>query len=171
MRLVQTDNLEFLRKKYIEVIEQTPDFMRNVRWIYGQHPKDEMIQDYMDNGEMYALMNGNEIAGMVAVVMHQDDNYKTVPWQVDLRNDEVATIHILAICPEYQGRSLGIQLINKIEKLSKNNGKKAVRLDVLKSNIPAQKMYERAGYSLRGEQKLYAENTGITDFLFYEKIF
>lgn len=171
MRLVQTDNLEFLRKKYIEVIEQTPDFMRNVRWIYGQHPKDEMIQDYMDNGEMYALMNGNEIAGMVAVVMHQDDNYKTVPWQVDLRNDEVATIHILAICPEYQGRSLGIQLINQIEKLSKNNGKKAVRLDVLKSNIPAQKMYERAGYSLRGEQKLYAENTGITDFLFYEKIF
>ena len=170
MRLVQTDNLEFLRKKYIEVIEQTPDFMRNVRWIYGQHPKDEMIQDYMDNGEMYALMNGNEIAGMVAVVMHQDDNYKTVPWQVDLRNDEVATIHILAICPEYQGRSLGIQLINQIEKLSKNNGKKAVRLDVLKSNIPAQKMYERAGYSLRGEQKLYAENTGITDFLFYEKI-
>ena len=145
--------------------------MRNVRWIYGQHPKDEMIQDYMDNGEMYALMNGNEIAGMVAVVMHQDDNYKTVPWQVDLRNDEVATIHILAICPEYQGRSLGIQLINQIEKLSKNNGKKAVRLDVLKSNIPAQKMYERAGYSLRGEQKLYAENTGITDFLFYEKIF
>ena len=171
MRLVQTDNLEFLRKKYIEVIEQTPDFMRNVRWIYGQHPKDEMIQDYMDNREMYALMNGNEIAGMVAVVMHQDDNYKTVPWQVDLRNDEVATIHILAICPEYQGRSLGIQLINQIEKLSKNNGKKAVRLDVLKSNIPAQKMYERAGYSLRGEQKLYAENTGITDFLFYEKIF
>ena len=171
MRLVQTDNLEFLRKKYIEVIEQTPDFMRNVRWIYGQHPKDEMIQDYMDNGEMYALMNGNEIAGMVAVVMHQDDNYKTVPWQVDLRNDEVATIHILAICPEYQGRSLGIQLINQIEKLSKNNGKKAVRLDVLKSNIPARKMYERAGYSLRGEQKLYAENTGITDFLFYEKIF
>ena len=171
MRLVQTDNLVFLRKKYIEVIEQTPDFMRNVRWIYGQHPKDEMIQDYMDNGEMYALMNGNEIAGMVAVVMHQDDNYKDVPWQVDLRNDEVATIHILAICPEYQGRSLGIQLINQIEKLSKNNGKKAVRLDVLKSNIPAQKMYERAGYSLRGEQKLYAENTGITDFLFYEKIF
>ena len=76
MRLVQTDNLVFLRKKYIEVIEQTPDFMRNVRWIYGQHPKDEMIQDYMDNGEMYALMNGNEIAGMVAVVMHQDDNYQ-----------------------------------------------------------------------------------------------
>ena len=66
---------------------------------------------------------------------------------------------------------MGIQLINQIEKLSKNNGKKAVRLDVLKSNIPAQKMYERAGYSLRGEQKLYAENTGITDFLFYEKIF
>ena len=56
MRLVQTDNLEFLRKKYIEVIEQTPDFMRNVRWIYGQHPKDEMIQDYMDNGDLFCFL-------------------------------------------------------------------------------------------------------------------
>ena len=33
MRLVQTDNLEFLKKKYIEDIEQTPDFMCNTHSI------------------------------------------------------------------------------------------------------------------------------------------
>ena len=55
-----------------------------------------------------------------------------------------------------------------VEIISKNNGKKAVRLDVLKSNNSAQKMYEKVGYSCRGEQKMYAENTGITCFIFYE---
>ena len=43
-------------------------------------------------------------------------------------------------------------------------------LDALKTNLPAQRMYEKAGFLYRGEQRLYAENTGVTDFLYYEKI-
>ena len=53
--------------------------------------------------------------------------------------------------------------------LSAKNGKKALRLDTLKTNLPAQHMYDKAGFSYRGEQYLYAENTGWTDFLYYEK--
>lgn len=34
---------------------------------------------------------------------------------------------------------------------------------------PAQHLYEKAGYVYRGEQNLYAENTGRIDFMFYEK--
>ena len=55
-----------------------------------------------------------------------------------------------------------------INKIQSKNGKKAVRFDALKSNIPAQKMYERYGFKFRGIQKLYYENTGWADFLFYE---
>ena len=29
--------------------------------------------------------------------------------------------------------------------------------------------YDEAGFVYRGEQRLYAENTGMTDFLYYEK--
>ena len=47
-------------------------------------------------------------------------------------------------------------------------GKKAIRLDALASNIPAQHMYEKLGFAYRGKQNLYAENTGWTDFLYYE---
>ena len=39
----------------------------------------------------------------------------------------------------------------------------------MKSNLPAQRMYEKAGFSFRGVQRLYAENTGMTDFLYYEE--
>ena len=47
-------------------------------------------------------------------------------------------------------------------------GKKAIRLDALASNIPAQHMYEKLGFAYRGKRNLYAENTGWTDFLYYE---
>ena len=39
-----------------------------------------------------------------------------------------------------------------------------------KLNKKEQRMYEKAGFLYRGEQRLYAENTGVTDFLYYEKI-
>ena len=61
-----------------------------------------------------------------------------------------------------------MKILEEAVELSRKNGKKAVRFDALKSNIPAQKMYERYGFKFRGIQKLYYENTGWADFLFYE---
>lgn len=50
----------------------------------------------------------------------------------------------------------------------RENGKKTIRLDVLASNVPARRMYERLGFEYRGKQNLFAANTGWTDFLYYE---
>ena len=43
-----------------------------------------------------------------------------------------------------------------------------IRLDALASNTPAHRIYERLGFEYRGKQHLYAENTGWTDFFFFE---
>ena len=98
MHLVNTDDFETVKGKYIDVIENTPDIEKYARWIYGKHPTDESLKAYIDRGEMYVLTDGEEIAGMAAVAM-----------------------------------------------------------------------YEKAGFTYRGEQRLYAENTGMMDFLYYEK--
>ena len=45
---------------------------------------------------------------------------------------------------------------------------KAIRLDALASNTPAHKIYKALGFEYRGKQHLYAENTGWTDFYFFE---
>ena len=84
--------------------------------------------------------------------------------------DEVATVHLLAVCPDHRGKSLGVRILEEAMEIALRNGKKALRLEVLKSNLPAQRMYDRAGFVFRGEQRLYAENTGMMDFLYYEKI-
>ena len=45
---------------------------------------------------------------------------------------------------------------------------KAIRLDALASNTPAHKIYKSLGFEYKGKQYLYAENTGWTDFYFFE---
>ena len=169
MHLVQAHDLETVKEHYINVIKNTPEIEQYARWAYGKHPTDEGLRSYIENGEMYLLTDRGIVAGMVAFVMHQGPDYETVPWAERLENDQVATLHLLAVCPEYQGRALGITILELADELAKQQGKRAMRLDVLESNLPAQHMYEKAGYVYRGKQRWYAENTGWTNFLLYEK--
>lgn len=170
MHLVLTNDFETVRQKYIEVIDNTPEIERHARWAYGKHPNDESLRSYIDRGEMFLLTDGADVAGLTALTMCQGEDYKSIPWQIELKSDQVATIHLLAVCPAYRGNSLGLKILKEAMDIAVKNGKKALRLDTLKSNLPAQHMYDRAGFSYRGEQRMYAENTGMTDFLYYEKI-
>ena len=169
MNLVQAHDIETVKKLYINVIENTPKIDKTARWVYGKHPTDESLRSYIENGEMFLLTDRDTVAGMVAIVMHQGTDYEDIPWAEKLENDQVATLHLLAVCPDYRGRALGNTILELAGELAKQQGKKALRLDVLESNLPAQRMYEKAGYEYRGKQRWYAENTGWTNFLLYEK--
>ena len=169
MNLVRAYDLETVKGHYINVIENTPEIEKYARWVYGKHPTDEALRSFIENGEMYLLADGGTVAGMVAIVMHQGTDYEDIPWTEKLENDQVATLHLLAVCPEYRGRSLGNTILELAGELAKQQGKRAIRLDVLESNRPARHLYEKNGFIVRGKEHWYAENTGWTDFLLYEK--
>ena len=168
MQLVLAGDFAVVREKYIEVIEHTRDMNIHARWIYGQHPTDAMIQSYIDGQEMYLFMDGQNVAGMTAITMYQGEDYHAVIWSQNLKDDEVASLHIFTVTPEYQGKGISKRMMAEIISLVIKKGKKAIRLDALASNSPAQHMYEKLGFEYRGKRNLYAENTGWTDFLYYE---
>ena len=74
----------------------------------------------------------------------------------------------VAVKPEYQKKGIGSMMRDEAVRLARYSNKKAVRLDALASNTPARHMYETKGFEYRGKLKLYADNTGLTDFCFYE---
>ena len=170
MQLVLANDLAAVREKYIEVIEHTKDMNMHARWIYGKHPTDAMIQSYIDRQEMYLFMDGQNVVGMIAVTMYQGEDYHEILWSQNLKDDEVASLHILAVDPEYQGKGVSERMMREIISLAKKSERKAIRLDALATNIPAQRLYEKLGFVYRGKQTLFAENTGWTDFLYYELI-
>ena len=137
MQLVLAGDFAVVREKYIEVIEHTKDMNIHARWIYGQHPTDAMIQSYIDRQEMYLFMDGQNVAGMTGLTMYQGEEYHGVIWSQRLKDDEVASLHILAVAPEYQGKGVSKRMMEAIISLAMEKGKKAIRLDTLASNIPA----------------------------------
>jgi ribosomal protein S18 acetylase RimI-like enzyme len=160
--------LKAAEELYRNIIAKTADLNQFARWQWNLHPSEEMIEEYMRTGAMYLFMDGGKTAGAMAVTMAQGSDYHGVAWAVPAADDETAVIHILGVAPEYQGRGIGKQMIDQAMELARASGKKALRLDTLASNTPAQHLYQEKGFTYRGKRNLYAGNTGWTDFFFYE---
>ena len=153
---------------YDEVTERTPDIVIYARWQKGKHPTVEGIKAYVDEGSMYLYKEHDTIVGAMALTMYQGEDYHAIEWSQKVPDDEVAVIHILAVSPDKQGAGIGSEMICEAIRLAQSKSMKSIRLDALGSNTPAHRLYERLGFEYRGKQYLYAENTGWTDFYFFE---
>jgi len=153
---------------YDDVIERTPDIATHAQWNKGKHPTVEGLKAYIDEGSIYLYREDNTIIGAMAMTMYQGEDYHAVEWSEQVADDKVAVIHILAVSPDKQREGIGSKMIRDAICLAQKKGMQAIRLDTLTSNKPAQRIYEHLGFECRGQQHLYAENTGWLDFLFYE---
>ena len=59
-------------------------------------------------------------------------------------------------------------VIRRAVALARGRGWKALRLDVLEDNVPAQRLYRRAGFVYIETKQIWYESTGLANFLLYE---
>ena len=153
---------------YDDLTELTPEMATYARWSKGKHPTIEGIRIYIDEGSMYLYKEEGNIVAAMAVTMYQGEDYHAIDWVQQVADGKVAVIHILAVSPDTQGKGIGSEMIREAIRLALSKGMQTIRLDALASNTPAHRLYERLGFEYRGKQYLYAENTGWTDFYFFE---
>ena len=170
MKLKQATLADFesVQAFYGDVMDRTPGIARYARWQKGKHPTSEGIKTFIEEGSMYLRREKGVIIGAMALSMRQGEEYHAVAWSRNAADDEVAVIHLLAVSPDRQSTGIGSEMVLEAIQLAKTQGMKAIRLDALASNTPAHRLYERLGFVNRGVQHLYAENTGWTDFFFFE---
>ena len=168
IRSALPEDFERLSSLYHHTIGDTPGMTVHARWVYGQHPTDGMLLDYIHQGALYVLETDGGFAAAMAVTLSQGEDYREISWLSPLKDDEAAVVHILCVRPSSQGQGLGRHMVEESLRIAKEAGRKSVRLDALASNTPAHRLYEGLGFSLVGRKELYADNTGWTDFLFFE---
>lgn len=162
--------LDEVEALYADIIDHTADMARYARWKKGLHPTRAAMRDYIREGAMFLLMDGACIAGAMAVTLWQGEDYHAIPWGVEAADDEVAVLHLLGVRPSAQGKGVGARLVREALDIAREQHRKALRLDALESNLPARRLYEALGFAYRGQQRLWADNTGWTQFCYYERI-
>ena len=97
-----------------------------------------------------------------------NEGYAGTRWPTEAEPGAVRVIHILGVHPRFAGRGYARQLVAHALDMARQQGCKAVRLDVLKGNLPAERLYRGMGFVYVDTMRMYYEDTDWTDFELYE---
>ena len=167
-RKAEKEDFDKVRSLYWTLIDLEQDDPSFPHWKKGIHPSDEMIRNSIDKKELYVLADSDEIAACVIANDEKVDGYADAPWQID--SDEVIVLHVLAVRPDYRGQGLAWTLVKNVIELERKAGKKALRLDVIKNNITAEKLYQKLGFQYIQTKTLYYDVVGEMTFKLYELV-
>lgn len=153
---------------YDSVIDKMQDSEFKPGWEKGVYPTEKFLTDAIKNQELFVgTLNGTLVSAMV--INHEyTEGYEKAKWNIVATKEEVAIIHALGISPTYQGQGIAKQMVKEAIIIANANCNKAIRLDVLSSNIPAQKLYATMGFQYIETIKLFYEDTGLTDYVLFE---
>ena len=79
-------------------------------------------------------------------------------------------IHALGVHPDFQGKGCAKAMVRKAITIAGETGMKAIRLDVLAGNIPAENLYQGMGFQYLTSVQMYYEDTGWAAFKLYEYV-
>lgn len=164
------DDFGILRRLYDDVIEGLAGKKYDAGWKKGLYPTDDMIKELLSCGELFPAYHGEQIAGAMVINHRTNEGYVGTEWGIEATPKEVAVIHMLCVHPDFSGRHIADALVEEAERRAECMGAKAIRLDVLKGNRPAEVLYERHDFKQRRVVNLYYDDTGWTDYILYEKI-
>ena len=105
------------------------------------------------------------------VLNHEyNESYKNYQWHTNVDDSELLIIHALGVHSDFNGKGYAKAMVQKAIDIAKETGMKAIRLDVLRGNIPAEKLYQRFGFQYMATLQMYYEDTGWTEFKLYEYV-
>ena len=157
-----------VRAFYHSLIDAITGQTNTVGWKKDIYPAPEFLLDSIRKGELYLAAEDEEI--LAAMVLNHDCNegYREFAWPTEATPEEVTMIHALGVHPRHARQGCAKKMVLFAIETARENHQKVIRLDVLKGNVPAEKLYNGLGFQLLHTLPMFYEDTGWTDFELYE---
>jgi ribosomal protein S18 acetylase RimI-like enzyme len=137
-------------------------------WKMGIYPTEQLIKNAILEQTLLLQHMEDDLVGAMILNNDCEPEYENVKWQIDANKTEVMVIHLLGVSHIYQGKGIAKQMVSSVIDMCRKNSIKAIRLDVLKRNIPAAKLYTSIGFQYIDSVEIFYEDTGLMDFQLYE---
>ena len=172
MQIRQAKSSEFIsvRNFYWNLIEQMTGHKNAIGWKIGIYPSDEYLSESIRRNELYVLDSEDGYSACVIVNRFYNEGYNGCPWKVNCTSNEILVLHALAVRPNVQGKGIGKLVVQDLIEMAKASGKKSVRLDILKGNIAAERLYTKMGFVYIQSKTMFYEDTGWTEYVMYELV-
>ena len=152
IRLAEAGEIDEIYDFYKEVCKELEGAKYSPLWQIGFYPCIADIENHINNKNMYIAITDGRIASVMATVNHGD----------------YSSLHLFAVHSDFRNQHLGKQMMNKLFEIAKERENNKIMLDVVKGNLPAEKLYQKMGFEYIREKTEYIERVGNVDFNIYE---
>lgn len=170
IRRAQINELERVKAFYDMVIDAMEGAQYAPAWQKDIYPSKEDLSGALSRGELYVGERDGDIVSAMVVNRTYNEGYNGAPWRVAARPDEVTVVHMLCTHPDCARQGLGRELVAEAIDIAKKRGDRVMRLDVLRGNLPAGKLYAGMGFEYIKTVNMFYEDTGWVDFELYEYV-
>lgn len=165
------EEFQTARLFYHTLIDDLKNAAYRPGWQKDIYPDPEELKAEITAGNFYCGYVANELASCM-VINHrfQDDAYAEAKWETKATAEEVLVIHILGVGSRFARKGLAKQMVRFAIDTAEKTGMKAVRLDVMKGNLPAERLYPQMGFHYRNTVPMYYPDVGWMEFELYEYV-
>ena len=170
MKIIQAEPGDYpkIREFYHSLIDALEGLEYSPAWKKDIYPAPEDLKEAVDQGWLYYAEENGRIPASMVLNHHYNDAYKNVSWSICPEPEKIMVIHLLGVHRDFTRQGMGKAMVRYALAHAKETGMKTVRLDVLKGNLPAEKLYESSGFTYVTTLPMFYEDTGWTDFELYE---
>ncbi len=168
IRKAKTDEYQTVRAFYHSLIDGLAGRPYGAGWKKDIYPAPDFLSDAVRAGELYIGEEDGKIVASMVLNHDCNEGYREFRWPTEAEDGEVTVIHALGVHPDCAGKGYGRQLVRFAVDAARGDRQKVIRLDVLKGNLPAEKLYAGMGFRLLHTLPMYYEDTGWTDYELYE---
>lgn len=161
-------HLDALAEFYDMVTDHLEATVNYPKWTKEVYPGRESIQRAIEGGVQYICTWEGKTVGAFILNRDPQGNYAAGEWKKEVPEGEYMVIHTLAVSPDCARQGIGRLMIDYAIDCARAGGCRTIRLDVVPDNIPARKLYEKAGFTFAGEKDLERDIPEIPLFALYE---
>ena len=169
-RRAQPHEIDDVISFYYDVIDHITATEEHPKWKRNVYPDNDYLRSSVESGELYIALDGDRIVGGLIMNTFATDVYSDAPWGIDASPEEVNILHTLAVHPSLLQRGIGRFMLEEAKRTARDCGIKALRLDILRGNTPAFRLYESAGFRYVSTAAMTYKSLGLAEFDLYELI-
>ncbi len=131
---------------YDEIILWLDNNVNYPRWIYKVYPSANSVRTMVDAGCQYIYRDGESIFAAFALNTEPQGNYQKGNWSQTLEDGSYLVLHALAVDSKKQRSGIGTAIIQFCIAKAKKENYKAFRADIVPTNYPARRLFEKNGF-------------------------
>lgn len=139
--------------------EYSPD------WHWGIYPSEIDLKQKLENATVIIAIDNDKVISAGVLTKGEDPNYLHVNWD----HDNAIVLHLFAVAKTSRGQGLAQKMLSAFDDYAKEHDYRAIHLDVMKGNVPAEKLYQKHGYQFVEEATIHYEDDGDTQAMMYQK--